>query len=621
MTKQPRLGIKGFGIRTRLGVLSAALYLVLGACLTPAMAVDGTWKGGSDTSWQTIGNWTGEQGGGTDAVITFAPINPGNNVADLGNNSGQSRWAGTLYFTPSNTAGFTIRFRATDGSALYLYPSVSSGSAYIKVHEDVGGNIVLGSSGAGTLRLNDPLIIEQSNTTVNLTINRPIVDNTGVNSVTIHGPGTTIFSSSNTYAGGTILYSGQLNIDHGGSDSTNSAIGAGPFTISGGAIDNTSGGAITLLTTNAHIWNGDFMYVGSADNLNIGTGNVTLGQATTVVTVSNNTFTVGGIIADGASTNGITKMGTGILTLTGANTYGGDTTVSNGTLAVTGSGTLGDGSTVNISSGAKINLGGGVDATVSLLFLNGATQNIGTWGSESSAADNRSDTYFEGTGIMTVNGKGVSVANTAPTSIQHIGATFQATLTATPTNADVYVHYGTTDKTTNYTWDTSAYVGAWTNVEGTSISFTTNGLTAGQEYYYTFRATNAATNVWASPSTNFTALSTPVVDNNTGGTNTSATTATLRGELTDGSRATAWICWGTSDGGTASTASWDTVTSIGAVMQDVAFSSDVSGLDTNFTYWYRCYATNTAGTAWSGVAASFNGSPADNILGATFIFY
>jgi hypothetical protein len=43
-------------------------------------------------------------------------------------------------------------------------------------------------------------------------------------------------------------------------------------------------------------------------------------------------------------------------------------------------------------------------------------------------------------------------------------------------------------------------------VASTNLTFATNGLVQGGEYYYAFRAVNDATNMWASPSTNFTTI-------------------------------------------------------------------------------------------------------------------
>ena len=67
--------------------------------------------------------------------------------------------------------------------------------------------------------------------------------------------------------GGVTLSAGQLNINHA------TALGTGTFTISGGTIDNTSGGSITESNNNAQAWNGDFTFTGS-NALNLGTGAV-----------------------------------------------------------------------------------------------------------------------------------------------------------------------------------------------------------------------------------------------------------------------------------------------------------------------------------------------------------
>jgi len=245
---------------------------------------DGTWKGGAVApSWQAIDNWVGVQPGGEDAVVTWSPINSGNNTCVLGNDASQHRSCGTMYFTASNTAGFNIDFYALiGGDPLNLTMLVSSGSAYIKIHEDVGDDIVIGRTGGGFFQLNDDLIIEHSNTTENLSFDRPIIDNEGNNCVTLDGVGTVVFSSSNTYAGGTFI--------------------------------------------------------------------------------------------------------------------------QDGTLSLTGDGTLGDASgSLYITTGGILNIETGVSATVQFLVLDGLVQEAGTWGSTSSSADYQNDTYFSGTGKVTVS--------------------------------------------------------------------------------------------------------------------------------------------------------------------------------------------------------------------------
>jgi autotransporter-associated beta strand protein len=186
------------------------------------------------------------------------------------------------------------------------------------------------------------------------------------------GAGTLTLSGANTYGGGTTLSTGQLNINNAGSSSSNSGIGTGLFTISGGTIDNTSAADITLATNNAQAWNGDFTYAGSVRNLNLGTGAVTLG-GNRQVTVTANTLTIGGVIDDGASTFGLTKAGTGTLTLSGANTYSGGTTINAGDVKVqnnTSLGTTAAGSTVAAGAAVQID-GNGLTIAEALTSLNG----------------------------------------------------------------------------------------------------------------------------------------------------------------------------------------------------------------------------------------------------------
>jgi fibronectin-binding autotransporter adhesin len=92
---------------------------------------------------------------------------------------------------------------------------------------------------------------------------------------------------------------------------------------------------------------------------------------------ANGSGTFSGSLKDNDASSGwllsLVKVGTGVQTLSGANTYTGSTTVNNGTLTTTGSGTLGNGAlTVNGNNGAVsvLNLGksqsvAGLSGTVS----------------------------------------------------------------------------------------------------------------------------------------------------------------------------------------------------------------------------------------------------------------
>ncbi len=161
------------------------------------------------------------------------------------------------------------------------------------------------------------------------------------------GSGTLTLGSANSFSAGLILRAGALNINHEAALGSTAAPG-GIFTILGGAIDNTSGGDITVVNNNPQKWDGDFTFTGTA-NLDLGYGAVTLTNNRTV-TISANTLTVGGGIS--GTSHGLIKAGAGTLTLAGVNTYSGNTTISQGTLALGSSGLLMDTPTLFIAAGA-----------------------------------------------------------------------------------------------------------------------------------------------------------------------------------------------------------------------------------------------------------------------------
>jgi fibronectin-binding autotransporter adhesin len=210
-----------------------------------------------------------------------------------------------------------------------------------------------------------------------------VISNNG--SIIKNGTGILTLSAENTYSGGTALNAGTLNLNNSGSGGTSSSLGTGLLTITAGTLNNTSAGAVTLSTNNPVALNGDFAFGGTQD-LNLGTGIVTVLSANRVVTLNNNkTLTMGqlqlssnsertltatqgtgsggklslggfqlnisgtaaapinrvingtgnvditGPVVNGtAFANNLTYSGTAVLSLSGANTYTGMTTVSSG---------------------------------------------------------------------------------------------------------------------------------------------------------------------------------------------------------------------------------------------------------------------------------------------------
>jgi hypothetical protein len=99
--------------------------------------------------------------------------------------------------------------------------------------------------------------------------------------------------------------------------------------------------------------------------------------------------------------------------------------------------------------------------------------------------------------------------------------------------------------------------------------------------------------------------SAPTVTNAGGATNITPTSATLNGNLTSdgGSTTSVTIYWGATDGGTTA-GGWTNTVPLGNKPVG-AFSTNIPGLTLGTTYYYRCYASNTAGNTWADSSASF----------------
>ena len=216
--------------------------------------------------------------------------------------------------------------------------------------------------------------------------------------------------------------------------------------------------------------------------------------------------------------------------------------------------------------------------------------------------DGGASTTSAGVGITVNQPASPTIANAAASGVTANSATLNGNLTSTGTaTTAVSVYWGTVDRgTTTAGW-------GYTNRLGTravgAVSTNVTGLAQGATYYYRFYASNSAGVVWADSAASFKTMSAPVVDNGGGGANITAFSARLRGTLTAGGSAAVTIYWGTVDGGT-SPAAWQHTNSLGTVSEG-AFVSDVSGLNKNSTYRYRCYAGNVVGTDWADTTATF----------------
>jgi autotransporter-associated beta strand protein len=114
-----------------------------------------------------------------------------------------------------------------------------------------------------------------------------------------------------------------------------------------------------------------------------------------------------GIIRNGNQTSGsnvtaIVKVGTGTLTLSGANTYTGPTIISNGVISTTSTLAIPNATTVMIANPGLLNLNFVGTNFVRGLVINGVAQPDGTYGATGSGAATIDNTHFSGTGVVWV---------------------------------------------------------------------------------------------------------------------------------------------------------------------------------------------------------------------------
>lgn len=285
-----------------------------------------------------------------------------------------------IALTKSTTGTLTLSGANTFTGAL----SITGGTLSVGQFSSLGGGtsaITLGSTTVGTLAY----------TGGTATLGRDF---------TISGIGGGVISNTD---GGTLTLTGTLT-----KNGTKLTLSGGAITVSGqitGALANSdlivTGGAVVTLTNATNDYNGPTLVNGGATlkngvtnalpstselTLGAATGNTagtydlngfnatvgglnTAGTGANVVTNSaasgTQTLTVAGagsfagVIQDGATAHtALTKSGTGILTLSAAETYTGKTTVSSGTLALSGAGSIQSSNWVQVDAGATLDVTG-----------------------------------------------------------------------------------------------------------------------------------------------------------------------------------------------------------------------------------------------------------------------
>jgi len=323
-----------------------------GLCLVTftAQAQDATWAlnpGSSD--WNTLGNWvpttvptgTASFGASNTTAITFS------NSATIGSlqfNSGAPAYTFTLSGVQLTISGGGVVNNASNqpifsdmaASTLSFLSSSTASNASI-TNNDGGSTIFHDTSTAGTARITNNSL--QGSTT--------FLDSSSAGNATItnNSLGVTEFAGTSTGQNATIITNGN------------------GFTF---FFESSTGGQARLITNAGGIVDlSALTSIGMTAGSIEGAGLYQLGSAALTVGSNNLNTAVSGDVVDGGTFGGtggsLIKIGTGTLTLTGANTYSGGTSFNGGTLAVNSDANLGTGP-LSFNGGAleALAAGGGI---------------------------------------------------------------------------------------------------------------------------------------------------------------------------------------------------------------------------------------------------------------------
>ena len=233
-----------------------------------------------------------------------------------------------------------------------------------------------------------------------------VISNGGIDK---QGDGILILDGNNTYAGGTTLTAGTLELGH------NNALGTGGLTIEAGT--SVVGTGATLNISNALTVNGNFTIDGISDpdpgdpvTGMVFSSGVDLGAATRTITVNDNNLNsaeLSGVISNGS----LTKAGSGALILSGANTYTGTTTINAGAVTLNGGAAIDDTGAVVLADTAGVSLTLGASETIGSLAGGGSSGGNLNLGGNTLTTGDATNTAFggviSGTGGLVKQGSGM----------------------------------------------------------------------------------------------------------------------------------------------------------------------------------------------------------------------
>ena len=378
-----RAAARGSVFRARLRLALVAAVILAGSL---AHGATNFWTGaGANNYWTNALNWSG--------AYAATNVNQFTNGSPTVNFSVNTNSAGLVLSDAAGTVSVTNRQRTmtlTGGGGV----SIQTGSLVLDL-----SSVTLGAAQTWAVASGASLTVSNVNnggflltiTNAGSAFARGVISGGG--GLTKSGAGVLALASTSlsTYTGNTIVAGGTLSVTgtvNGGGTvtvATNATLDAErsnvtsnrAWTISGTVYSGSgfvqtlgnltlSGGTLTGAVSGSSQYGS---YTISSSNSVTATGNALIaapggltlqgaGSLTCSVASASDTLTIAGPISNATGSAGITKTGSGVLTLGGTNAYAGATTISAGTLALGAGGALAAGSSVGIAAGATLDVSG-----------------------------------------------------------------------------------------------------------------------------------------------------------------------------------------------------------------------------------------------------------------------
>jgi autotransporter-associated beta strand protein len=473
-------GLIGVGTRTR---ISGTGNLVIGA------------------TKELVVNWTA----GFSAIVCPIIDNPaGASSVTISVGSSVGEWSHGVSGVNSTYSGGTTLNLPTVNSSMCNFFATSFGTGPVTVN---GPGMIRSSGGslANILTLNGGAGLRNGGTysgpvTVNGASYFSLNNNNLTISGNVSGPGgwsvngaanltnSALLSGINTYTGPTTVNNGTLKAGRASMANVSGAFGLN----SAVTMANSATARIDLNSFDTQI--------GSLTGGGPLGGNVINSHASITATLTvggNNTSLAAYAGLVSGSRLALCKIGSGTLTLSGANTYTGDTVVQNGTLSLNPTvpgGYLSDTADVKLYTGGILDLSTGTTDTIRSLYIDGVGQVTGEWGSAASGAANQS-ALFTGTGKLNVGTLGSTLTYSISGKVTLNGSGLAGVTVSDGTRSAATAIDGTYSIASvpdNATYTVTASLGGYTFAPS-SVSVTVKGVNVtGNNYTATVSGTTYA---------------------------------------------------------------------------------------------------------------------------------